>query len=62
MEIDIRFFLAIGVLLGIGAIVAVERLSRERVAKARRAKAGREAVLAIQRPRPNPDGKFSAFD
>jgi len=62
MAIDIRFFLAIAVLLGIGVIVAVERRNRERIAKEQRAKAEREAVLAIQRPPPNPDGKFSAFE
>ena len=61
MDTDIFFYLELLALLAVGVVIAIQR-NRARIAREHRARAELEAVQANNRPPPNPDGKFSAFE
>lgn len=61
MDIDFLFSLTILAIVAVGVFIAIWR-SQARTAREQRERAEREAVQAIKRPPPNPDGTFTAFD
>jgi len=61
MSTDILFYLFLLAVLVVGIVFANER-NKARIAREQREKAELEAAQARNRPPPNPDGKFSAFE